>query len=116
MSIALFGCNLKIDNKENSNEGIQNEKEAEKEALKNNENESNSKDEVEDRKSNLVLNTLSTETVIRKVEGMDEEFKVIQYQIQPYNISYRLDETFGVPKVKDNEITYSNQNDEYKII
>lgn len=63
-----------------------------------------------------MLNTLSTETVIRKVEGMDEEFKVIQYQIQPYNISYRLDETFGVPKVKDNEITYSNQNDEYKII
>jgi len=110
--MALFGCNTT----ENTNDDITKEKEEEKKAQDNNENESNSKGEAGDNESNIVLNIGSIETVNRIIEGMDEEVKVVNYQIQPYDISYQLDETIGISEVKDNQITYLTQNDAYKII
>ncbi|MCG3088914.1 hypothetical protein [Sporosarcina cyprini] len=90
------------------------EQEVEKES-ENNKNQSNSKDVMEDNQSNMEPQTGSTETLIRNVEGRDQEVKVINYEIQPYAISYRLDEMFGVPEVKQNQITYSIDDANYHI-
>jgi len=79
--------------------------EVEKEAPENDENE----------ETNMEIHTGSSETVIRNVEGMDLEIKVINYHIQPYGIAYQLDEVFGAPKMSSNQITYSTQDDDYKI-
>lgn len=100
--------NLIIDDK-NDHEGV------EKEAPENDESQVNSEDVVEDKETNMEIHTGSSETVIRNVEGMDLEVKVINYQIQTYGIAYQLDEVFGVPEVSNNQITYSTQYDDYKI-
>ncbi len=60
------------------------------------------------------IHTGTSETVIRKVEGMDQEINVINYLIQPYGIAYKFDEAFGVPEVSNNKITYLTEYD-YKI-
>ncbi|MEC5422545.1 hypothetical protein QGM71_03440 [Virgibacillus sp. C22-A2] len=101
--------NLIIDDKNDHEE-------AGKEAPENDENQLNSEDVVEDNETDMEIHTGSTETVIRKVEGIDQEVKVINYHIQTYGIAYQLDEVFGVPEVNQNQITYSTQNDDYKII
>jgi len=93
------------------------EEEVEKEILENDENQSNSKDVVEDNETEtgMEIHTGSTETVVRKNEGQDQEIKVINYHIPTYGIAYQLDEVFGVPEVSNNQITYSTQYDDYKI-
>lgn len=60
--------------------------------------------------STLEVGTGSKETITRKIEGMEQEIEVINYRIDPYNIHYQLDESFGVPEVNQNKITYSSQN------
>jgi hypothetical protein len=128
LSMALFGCSTTSDNVENVNEGATKEDEEQvinKDSTKEeanqtinqeeNKNQPNSQDVVEEVESDTVLNTGSTETVIRKIEGMEQEVKVINYQIAPYNISYQLDEVFGVPELNQNQIIYSNQNNTTKI-
>lgn len=75
----------------------------------------NSEDVVGDKKTNMEIHTGTSETVIRKVEGMDLEVEVINYQIQIYGIAYQLDEVFEFHEVSNNQITYSTQYDDYKI-
>ncbi|WP_438317096.1 hypothetical protein [Sporosarcina sp. FA9] len=79
------------------------------------ENQVNSEDVVENKETNIEIQTGPSETVIRIVEGSDLEVKVINYQIQPYGIAYLLDEAFAVTEVSNNQITYSTQYDDYKI-
>jgi len=91
------------------------EEEVEKEIPENDKNQSISKDVVEVNETSMEIHTGSTETVIRKNEGSDQEIKVINYHIQTYGIAYQLDESFGVPEVSNNQITYSTQYNDYKI-
>jgi exonuclease VII small subunit len=65
---------------------------------------------LEEIDSTLEVSTGSKETIMRKIEGMEQEIEVINYRIDPYNIHYQLDESFGVPRVNQNRITYSSQN------
>lgn len=81
------------------------------EEVENDENQLNEEDE----ESNIEILTGSTETIIRKVEGMDQEIKVINYELQPYGIAFQLDEFFGAPEVKNKQINYSDQYEDYKI-
>lgn len=90
------------------------DEEVEKEAPKNDENYVDSEGVVEDKETNMEIHTGSSETIIRKVEGMDLEVNVINYHMKTYGIAYRLDEAFGVPEVNNNQISYS-ANDDYKI-
>ncbi|KXH86945.1 hypothetical protein [Sporosarcina sp. HYO08] len=101
LGMILFGCDQTRDPVKNANEEVPDEKEEKA---------------LEDNEANLVLHTGAAETVIRKIEGADQEVKVINYQIQPYHIAYQVDESFGVPEVKQNQITYSSDNDGYQII
>lgn len=82
---------------------------------KNDENQVNSEEVVENPETNMEVQTGSSETVIRIVEGSDLEVKVLNYQIQPYGIAYQLDEVFAVTEMSNNLITYSTQYDDYKI-
>jgi hypothetical protein len=65
---------------------------------------------LEEVDSILELGTSSKETITRKIEGMEEDVQVFNYRIDPYNIHYQFDESFGVPEVNQNRITYSSQN------
>ncbi|AOV07473.1 hypothetical protein BI350_07920 [Sporosarcina ureilytica] len=105
----MFGCDMTNENPEDTNEGVNIDKE--EGGISGNKEQSN----PNDNESIMALNTGSTETVINKVEGMDVEVKVINYVIQPYDISYQLNETFDNPEVKQNQVIYSTQNDEYNI-
>ncbi|MFD1928888.1 hypothetical protein ACFSFY_12675 [Sporosarcina siberiensis] len=82
---------------------------------KNDENQVNSEEVVENPETNMEVQTGSSETVIRIVEGSDLEVKVLNYQIEPYGIAYQLDEVFTVTEMSNNLITYSTQYDDYKI-
>ena len=112
LGMALFGCNVTSDTTDETKEDtIVDTTEDTNEDT----NEDADLDVVEDNDSNMVLHTGSTETVIRIAEGMEQEVSVINYQIQPYNIAYQVNETFGVPKVNDNQVAYSSQEDKYQI-
>lgn len=82
---------------------------------KDDENQEKPEDVVEVKETNIEIQTGPTESVIRVVEGVDLKVKVINYEIQTYGIAYQLDEVFAVTEVSNNQITYSNQYDEYKI-
>lgn len=58
----------------------------------------------------IYLEKGSKETIIRKVEGMEEEFQVVNYTIEPYKIHYQFDEFFGDPEINQNRITYYDNN------
>lgn len=117
LSIALLGCNSTSDDTENASEDVPNEeKQEDKGEFDNTEGDLDGESVVEDGELNIILNTGSTETVTRKIEGMDEEINVINYQIDPYGISYQLDERFADPEVEHNQITYTAQSEEYEIV
>src|SRR5699024_4727474 len=65
--------------------------------------------------SPITLETGSTETIVREIEGMDSDVEVVNYQIQPYNISYQLDALFDTHEVTDNKITYLTELEDYFI-
>lgn len=102
-------------NQTNNNLIIDDNEKVEKEVPGKDGKQVNSEDVVGDKKTNMEIHTGSSETVIRKVEGMDLEVEVINYQIQTYGIAYQLDEVFEVHEVSNNQITYSTQYDDYKI-
>ncbi len=107
LNISLFGC-------KNTTNILENVKTAEKEDV-NTISEPSSQD-GDDKESDVDIHSSSTESVMRVIEGMSEEIHVVHYKITPYNISYQLDESFGSPEWKDNQIIYSTQNDTYQII
>lgn len=76
---------------------------------------SDSTDGLEEKETIMEVQIGSAETVMRIVEGMDQEVKVINYQLEHYGIAYQLDEVFGAPEVIENQLTYSTQQDEYKL-
>lgn len=101
LGMGLFGCDSTSESTENANEGVIIEK---KEVSENNQPE-----------SSIVLTTGTAETDVNIVEGMEVEVQVIHYEIQPFNIFYQLNETFDSPEVKQNQVIYSKQNEEYII-
>ena len=109
LGMFLVGCEMtggETENPENARPDV----------VENHDIESASPNVVEDNESTVELQTGATETIVREVEGRDQEVSVINYQIQPYNIAYQLDEFFGDPEVNENQITYSYESDEYKIM
>jgi hypothetical protein len=113
LGMTLVGCNVTSDTEDDTQDTTEGtiEDTAEDTA------EDAELDVVEDNDSNnMVLQTGSTETEIRIVEGGKMEVSVVNYQIEPYNIAYHLDETFGVPKVNDKQVAYSSQEDKYQIL
>lgn len=112
MSILLVGCNKSSDHTGDSNDGSINEEDA---SSLNKDSNSTDGSEDEDSQPTVEVTTGSTELVSRKIEGMDSEVEVINYDIQPYDISYQLDTRFGEPKVHNSKISYSIQDEKYKI-
>ena len=106
LGMVLVGCEMTGGKTENASPDV----------VEHHEIENASPNEVEDNESTMELHTGASETIIRNVEGRDQEVKVINYQLQPYNIAYQLDEFFGDPEVNENQITYSYESDEYKVI
>lgn len=113
--VACSNVGNRTKNNQISDETNHHDEEVEKEIFENDKNQSNSKDVVEVNETRMEIHTGSTETVIRNIEGHDQEIKVINYHITPYGIDYQLDEVFGVPEVINNQINYTSQNSGYKI-
>lgn len=62
----------------------------------------------------MEVHTGSTETVIRKVEGMEQEVEVIHYTIEPYGINFQLDSIFERAEVTNDQVRYAYL-EEYQI-
>ena len=110
LGMFLVGCEMTGGETENP------ENNARPDVVENQDLESASPNVVEDNESSVEIQTGATETIVKEVEGRDQEVSVINYKMQPYNIAYQLDEFFGDPEVNDNQITYSYESDEYKIM
>lgn len=109
LAIVLIGCQSNSDPIKDEDDNLEEEiEENEREGLTLNEETGNVQSEI-------LVQKVSTKTVERKIEGMDEEVQVNRYQILPYRISYQIDETFGIPDIRQNELIHSAQNDEYMI-
>lgn len=114
LSIALYGCSATDDPSENT-DGMPEETDDEKVQENDQDSNSNSSDGLETSDAEMVVNTGSTETVTREIEGMDDEVEVVNYDIEPYGISYQLDKLFGAPDTKDNQVIYTTENENHKI-
>lgn len=66
--------------------------------------------ESEKDESRLELVTGSKETIMRQIEGMDQEIQVYNYEIAPYGIHYQFDESFGIPEINQNRVIYSSHS------
>src|SRR5699024_9662091 len=134
LSLILYGCNTTNDKIEDTNEepteDVKNEEKEESEETEEDENteepeedhdtedQENNNDEQadeeeEDEEDNFDVITGSTETETREVEGMETEVEVVNYEIQPSDISYQLSNDLGEPEVNDQKITH--KSGEYSI-
>jgi len=100
-SIVFLGCNSQAeDDFPDLDEDNQNE--TEREAVKDEES--------------LVIHTHQTEEKVREVEGMEQEVQVVNYEIQPYEILFQLDDDFSSIDVNGTEITITREDvEDYKI-
>lgn len=108
LNFFLFGCTSKAIQTDDGDNIA-------REQLTSYESDSNINSTSESTYSDILLNKVSTEKVSRKIEGINEDVKVNHYEIFPYNISFQLDDMFGVPEIEQNKFIYSVQNGKYKI-
>lgn len=100
LSLIFSGCNESSDNQEEAN---QSQEEAEQ-------------SQEENEQPPLILHTLYSEDVTRQVEGMEQKVEVFNYEIQPFGISFQLDEVFDSVNVEDTEISFSIEEPDYEIV
>ncbi|WP_202077818.1 hypothetical protein [Caldalkalibacillus salinus] len=118
LSFVLVGCTPntedapdQIEENDNSAEqndesGTENENELESDQESDQEGDTSENDAENE---GLEVETGSTETVTRMIEGMENEVEVVNYHLTQYGISYQLDTLFGEPEVNGQLITYTNE-------
>ncbi|MDV2583054.1 hypothetical protein [Alkalibacillus haloalkaliphilus] len=69
-------------------------------------------EQLEEIEESLSVKEISVDPITILIEGMEEQSEAITYELEPYGITYQMDEFLSHFEVGDDSVTYHNNNDE----
>ncbi|GEN46105.1 hypothetical protein [Alkalibacillus haloalkaliphilus] len=72
-------------------------------------------EQLEDVEGTLSVEEVSVDPTTILIEGMEEDTEVTTYDLQPYDITYQMDQFLSHVEVGDDSVTHHNNNDEYRV-